>query len=156
MILLNDVIGHFSWLELLWTGIALVALSLSRLNHSEAKKDIVALAGIRNGRWRIATGNVRRERIRAVIQVAYVAFGILAGQTPASPNPSLAGLIIALGLTVTSAMLALNSYLDRRDRLYLLNFRSPAVAETQNQREDREFGDQRRSLEMEHNEAAEE
>lgn len=151
MILLSDAIGGFSWIELAWTATAIVALYIGWLNRLEAHRDLKAIAGLRNGRWRIAKGNIRREWIRAIITGAYLVIGLLAGTKPAIPDPTVISLIGSVGLTVTSILLALNSYLDRRDRLYLLHYRSTDVSETQDQREDREFGEARRTLEAEHN-----
>jgi hypothetical protein len=150
MILLDNAIGNFSWMELLWVGTAIAGLILGAQNHSEASKDIAAIAGIRNGRWRIARGNIRRERVRAAIFVMWAAFGVLAGIGPPNPNATPTSLILSAGLIATAALLALNSYYDRRDRQYLLHFRTSSP-ETQDQREDREFGEQRRELEAEHN-----
>ena len=150
MILLRDVIGTVSPLELLWSAVALGALFIGWRNYSEAREDLEALGEARNGAWRIARGNIRRERVRAIVNGSYVAFGILVGFTPANPNPTIASLVVSIGLTATSALLALNSYYDRRDRLYLLHhYHDPGVPETLIQREDREVGDVRREKQIE-------
>jgi hypothetical protein len=145
VILLDDIIGHLSTVELLWSLAAVVALFIAQLNYRETQRDIAALGKIRNGRWRIARGNLRRERVRAIRAGAFLVFGVLAGVTPANPNPTVAGLIITAGLVATSILDAWNSYFDRRDRLYLLHFRS-GRPETSIEQEDREVGDTRRDL----------
>lgn len=149
MILLQNAIGNFSWIELTWSGVAVLGLFVGWQNYHEAQKDIGALGGIRNGRWRIARGNIRRERVRAIIFVLFGGLGVIAGFAPPNPNATPTSLVLSSGLVVTSMLLALNSFYDRRDRVYLLHY-TPTV-ETQDQREDREFGDKRRELEVEHN-----
>jgi hypothetical protein len=146
VILLNDIIGHFSTVELLWSAAAIVGLFVAQLNYRETKRDLAALGKIRNGRWRIARGNIRRERVRAIVFTMYLTFGVLAGFSPMNPSASTASVVISVGLVTTLALLALNSYYDRRDRLYLLHFRSDSRPETLLEREDREVGDTRRDL----------
>ena len=150
MILLHDFIGTVSLIELLWTATAIGALIIGWRNYSEAREDLEALGETRNGAWRIARGNIRRERVRAIVNGSYLAFGILAGTIPANPNPTAATVVISIGLTATCALLALNSYYDRRDRLYLLqHYHDPGVPETLIQKEDREVGDVRREKQIE-------
>jgi hypothetical protein len=146
VILLNDIIGHFSTVELLWSAAAIVGLFVAQLNYRETKRDLAALGKIRNGRWRIARGNIRRERVRAIVFTMYLTFGVLAGFSPMNPSASTASVVISVGLVTTLALLALNSYYDRRDRLYLLHFRSDSRPETLLEQEDREVGDTRRDL----------
>ena len=144
MILLENAVANFSWLELIWSATALIGLFVGVQNFIEAHKDIAALEGIRNGRWRIARGNVRRERVRATIFIFWGVLGVMAGFTPPNPGATAVTLVSSLGLVGTSMLLTLNSYYDRRDRLYLLH--APIAVETQYQREDREMGDHRREL----------
>jgi hypothetical protein len=153
VILLTDLFGHFSTVELLWSAAALAGLFCHQLNYRETKRDMAALGTVRNGRWRIARGNLRRERVRLGISGMFLVFGVLAGLTPPNPNATLSSLIISVGLTFTSALLALNSYYDRRDRLYLLHFRSDERPETLIEQEDREVGDTRRGKQAENDSA---
>ena len=140
-------------LELAWTLIALDSMRLAYLNGVESHRDFQALGGSTNGRRTIAVGNLRREIVRGLIAVAWVAIGTVALLSPGGGFSP-----IGVVLVLTAAGMNLNSRLDRRDRLYLLKYGLAARddkgrftrVETQNQREDRQFGEERRSLEQEH------
>ena len=71
----------------------------------------------------------------------------------------LVGPVFVSGLLLASFAMNANSYFDRRDRLYLLEYgiqarddkgRFVRIPETQDQREDRQFGTERRALEQKH------
>lgn len=95
-----------------WMLIAEFGIYLAYLNGIESQADLQALGGRTNGRRAIAVGNLRREIVRGLIAADFIAIGAM----------SLLGLTGAAvpGLILGSAGMALNSYLDRRDRLYLL------------------------------------
>ena len=134
-----------------WIVIAETGLYLAYLNGAESLADYQALGGSLNGRRTIAVGNMRREIVRGLIAFDFIAIGalVLVGARG----------VAAPGLILASAGMVLNSYLDRRDRMYLLKYgiqardelgRFVRVPETQDQREDRQFGEVRRELEQEH------
>lgn len=117
--LLVDLVLNFSFMELLWTATAVFALYVAWMNIHEAKTDLEALdrLQIQNGRRILAKGNVRRERIRSVVNGTYLALGLFAGIfVPANPTPTLLGVIATSGLIATSMLLAYSSLADRRDR----------------------------------------
>ena len=104
-------------LEIAWTALAVLGVYLSVLNSLESWRDYQALMGKQNGRRTIAIGNIRREVVRVTISGLWLvigAFAIVAPNRTEEINP------VAVVLVATSAGMALNSYLDRRDRLYLM------------------------------------
>ena len=140
-------------IELLWTALALGGMWLAYVNGSEANRDLRALNGMTNGRRTIAIGNLRREVIRGLVQVDFLILGIMA------IFDVLVGPVFVSGLLLASFAMNANSYFDRRDRLYLLEYgiqarddkgRFVRIPETQDQREDRQFGTERRALEQKH------
>ena len=97
-----------------WIILAAVGLWIATLNGQEAIRDYQALGGKLNGRRTIAIGNLRREIVRGMIQFDFVVIGCLALleiRSAAVP-----------GLMLASAGMVMNSYLDRRDRIYLLRY----------------------------------
>jgi hypothetical protein len=97
----------------IWLALAASGIWLARLNGLEALKDYQALGGHVNGRRTIAVGNIRREIVRGLIQVDFVILGLLA------LLDVLSGVVFVSGLLLASVGMQVNSYLDRRDRLYL-------------------------------------
>jgi hypothetical protein len=97
-----------------WIALALVGVWMSHLNGLEAIRDYQALGGKTNGRRTIAVGNLRREIVRGMIHLDFLIIGVL----------SVMGTSYAVvpGLILGSAGMVLNSYLDRRDRIYLMRF----------------------------------
>ena len=122
MILLQDVIGSASWGEIAWLLTAFAGLYLSGLNAWEAVLDFKALNGKRNGRRRIALGTIRREGLRGVVNAIFLGIGIVAAVIPANPNATPLGVAISLALLMASIAYNANSYMDRRDRIYLMEF----------------------------------
>lgn len=120
MILLRDLIGTASLIELAWLATALTGLYLSALNSWEAILDFRSLGGKRNGRRRIALGTVRREAVRGLVNAIFFGIGLVAVLTPANPNATPLGIAISLGLLMASVAYNLNSALDRADRIYLM------------------------------------
>ena len=120
MILLQDVLGTASLIELAWFLTALTGLYLSALNSWEAVLDYRALGGRRNGRRRIALGTVRREGLRGLVNATFLGIGLVAILTPANPNSTPLGIAVSLGLLLASVAYNLNSALDRADRIYLM------------------------------------
>ena len=122
MILLRDLIGSISTVELAWLITALVGLYLSGLNAWEAVLDYRALGGRKNGRRRIAIGTVRREALRGLVNSIFLGIGIVAAATPANPSATPLGAAVSLGLLIASIAYNLNSALDRSDRVYLMRY----------------------------------
>ena len=140
-------------IEIAWTVLALIGMWLAYVNGSEANRDLRALGGKQNGRRTIAIGNLRREALRGLVQVDFLILGLMAVFN------ILVGPVFVSGLLLASVAMNVNSYLDRRDRLYLLEHGMQArddqgrfirLPETQDQREDRQFGTERRALEQKH------
>lgn len=149
----TDFLAYFSEVELLWTVIALAGIGFSSLNAWEALHDYIALGRLVNGKRRIALGHIRRETSRFLTQGLYIVVGLISGSTPPNPNPAGTSAVVAAILIVTSLFLTMNSILDRLDRRYLMNAYVGAP-ETQDQREDRTFGAERRALERKHRDDA--
>ena len=122
MILLRDLIGSVSTVELLWLFTAMSGLYLAGLNAWEAILDYRALGGKRNGRRRIALGTVRREALRGLVNAIFLGIGIVAAATPANPAATPLGAAVSLGLLIASVAYNANSLLDRADRIYLLRY----------------------------------
>ena len=120
MILLRDFLGTASLIELLWVLAALGGLYLAGVNAWEAVLDFRALAGKRNGRYRLALGTIRREAIRGLVNAIFLGIGIVAVVTPASPYSTPLGVAVSLGLLLASVTYNANSALDRADRIYLM------------------------------------
>ena len=120
MILLRDLLGTASLIEILWLATALAGLYLSAINAWEAVLDFRALGGKRNGRYRLALGTIRREFIRGLVNAIFLGIGIVAAVTPANPNSTPLGVAVALGLLMASVSYNANSALDRADRIYLM------------------------------------
>lgn len=95
-----------------WVAIAEFGLYLAILNGLESLADLQSLGGHRNGRRTIAIGNFRREVVRGLIALDFITIGLLV-------LLDYRGVVVP-GLILGSVGMALNSYLDRRDRLYLM------------------------------------
>lgn len=104
-------------LEAVWTLLALTGIYLALRNGIESYRDYQALGGKQNGRKTIAVGNLRREIVRGLIQLGWAAIGVVAFFTPNRTEVVSPGVVV---LVLTAAGMVLNSYLDRRDRLYLM------------------------------------
>lgn len=102
--------------EIVWILIAAVGVRFAFLNAREALNDYQAVGGKQNGRRTIALNTIRREAVRLLIGLDFLTIGVLA------LLDTVGGGAIALGLLLASAGHTLNSYLDRRERMYLLEF----------------------------------
>lgn len=141
---------HLNLFEALWLLVNVVAFYFTALNYDESKRQKIALHPLVNGRLIIVNGNLRRDRNRLIKILAMIAVGVYAALLPGEvQNPTW-----ILVLMLVPAILAYDSVADNRDRRHLVRKKMEEVlAETQDQREDREFGDKRRALEAKHNEA---
>lgn len=122
MILLHDAIWSFSWIELAWILTAGTGIYLAGLNAFEAVLDLRALSGRQNGRRRVAIGSIRREVVRGFVNVCFLAVGIVAGFYPANPAATVLGVAVSLVLLIASVAYNTNSWLDRQDRIYLMQY----------------------------------
>lgn len=122
MILLNDVLGNASLIELAWILTAAAGIFVAGLNALEATGDFRALGGVRNGRRRIAIGTIRREIIRMFVNVLFLPVGVVAAFIPANPHSTWLGVYISLTLLLASVAYNANSLLDRADRKYLMRY----------------------------------
>ena len=104
-------------LEAVWTLLAGFGIYLACVNGIESYRDYQALGGKQNGRKTIAVGNLRREIVRGLIQLAWAVIGVASFVT-ANRTEDISP--VAVVLILTAAGMVLNSYLDRRDRLYLM------------------------------------
>ena len=95
-----------------WIALAILGIWLAYRNAIEATNDFRALGGKTNGRRTIAVGNLRREIVRGLIHLDFLVVGVLVILD--------FRVFSAPGLILASAGMVLNSFLDRRDRLYLM------------------------------------
>lgn len=117
---MRDLFWHVSLLELVWIALAGFGLWIALLNGYEALQDFHALGGRTNGRRTIAVGNLRREIVRSLIHLSYLLIGVIAAAIPSTPTEDFP--TIAVVLILAAGGMTLNSYLDRRDRMYLLEY----------------------------------
>ena len=135
----------------IWIASAVFGGVFALIARRNAQEELDNLGDITNGRRRLGNGHVRDETILFVIDALYLAMGLLFVATGREPTFN----VTVLGLTLCSVLLSYSTFMRWVDRRYALApdpSRDPSVAETQNQREDREFGEQRRDLETKHNE----
>ena len=151
--MLENIIGNATPVELIWTTLGAIGLYVGTLNAWEALHDFRSLGGLANGRRVIATDNIRRETLRAFSYLQAIVLGVIASFAPPAPvrsETSYIGSLILIGILST---LVINSYLDRRSRLYLMRtgITSRDHRElTQDEAEDLKFGTERRALESQH------
>jgi len=147
MIDLNAFIPH-TWLVLAASGAVLSVLSLV-----ESAVDLMVTKPT-NGFRVLAMGDVAQEAIRLVMYTVFAGLGAwaLLREAPAAPGGVGWVLVAGLGLLVTKTVIQL---LIRRYMRASMRRHLEAAEETQDQREDREFGEQRRALELEHLEEGE-
>jgi hypothetical protein len=121
--LTRDLIGTWSALELLWTGLALIGLAFSSVNIRDRVLDLLSLGGRKNGRRRLALGDIRREAVRIVYYLAAIVSGVLAGGQAAPPDGlTPAGLVIVSALVLMLVLQVSQSVFDRLDSAYLARY----------------------------------
>lgn len=108
--------------SLTWMAIAVIGLGVNLFAVADAKIDrYYAQHHIHKGtRLLVAQANIRRERTRVLIQVAFVMAGVMSFLNP--PTEALQGVRAWIGATMVLASLltVFNSYADRIDRKKLL------------------------------------
>ncbi len=142
MFLLDNVFFNFSWIEILWITTAMFAIYVAARSLADAWQDLNAVRALANGRVRLATASVRRETIRIMVNGIYLSLGIAAGLAPRNPNATIFAVLFGAILLLSSVLLALSSFLDRRDTAY---FRRYVNRPTVTQEEDRVAGIERRA-----------
>lgn len=118
------MLEHASRLELLWTTLAIVGVTMSVRGLWDAYTDAVTLkASGRNGDGRIIAHQVfRNEGVRLVMLVAFVAIGLAAMGLPNQPaDPRRA--FVAIGFLTMEVVLVYGTFADRRDTKKLLAVR---------------------------------
>ena len=146
---------EFSWPVLTWTLIALVASLLTWINLNDARKDRDAVQKLGGNRMAArvlaADGLIRREQLRILVFMAWFAVGLVAAAVGLDRVQR--GTFIVIGLLSTALILLYGSYQDRRDRHHLIKEMAEGdllAWATQEQIEDKDFGDKRRDLEAKH------
>jgi hypothetical protein len=106
----------------LWILIAASGLVVNLYAVADAKIDrYYAQHHLHKGtRLLVAQANIRRERTRVLIQIAFLAAGILSLINPASDRLEGTRALIGLAMVVASVLTVFNSFADRRDRKSLL------------------------------------
>lgn len=99
---------------IVWTLAATIGAVIAAWSIYDAYRDLRAMGAAQNGRRLIAIGWIRREVIRFGIQAVWAGIGVLA-----IPNATNAVNPIALLLVATNVAVALNTFLDARERILL-------------------------------------
>ena len=118
--------GNWSWVEVIWTLIAIGGMYFSFRNILDGRTDLKALRQP-NGSSAIeimilkviAWGTIRRDSIREAVQFLFMGIGIWAGITPNNPNPSAAGIFAGFVFIFASGLLTAQAFFDRRERATL-------------------------------------
>lgn len=117
------ILSNASYIELLWTGVALIGFGVSVKATIDAIGDLWYLvrSGRNGARAIVAWANLRAEVVRSFQQGVFVGVGIFAIATPERPD----GLheyptTVAAGFIVMAVVLVLHSLSDQRDRRRLL------------------------------------
>lgn len=114
-----------AWVEtlsLVWVLAAMAGFWVNLYTLKDGKKDrYLAQHHIHKGtRLHVANTNIRRERIRAIVQVLLFVGAIVAINNPPTPPLLEARFILACIFTLMSVFEATNSLVDAKDRKELL------------------------------------
>lgn len=98
-------------IEVLWTAVAALGLGVNGKGLFDALQDRAAVArsGLNGYRRRIAVGRVRAESVRVLVQMLFVAAGVLA-LTDRSTGGALAAIFIAAALLLVADALGANRH----------------------------------------------
>lgn len=91
-------------------------MSAAQILEAYRQRIYLRLSGFNGARMVLAEGFMRREIVRNLAQTGNIALGILAITGPLPPRPSVRGEIGAILVIWAACSIALNSFLDRRDR----------------------------------------
>lgn len=119
-----------------WIGIAAAGLAVNLFAVGDAKIDrYYAQHHLHKGtRLLVAQSNIRRERTRVMVQVAFLAAGVLSLMHPAAERLEGTRVWLGLAMVVASLLTVFNSFADRSDRKKLLK-----LIEEQEDHSDRNF-----------------
>lgn len=118
--------GRIAVIELIWTVIGLVGLSVNYLNWQDARKDLRLLNILKKNGWmkRIAKSNIGSNRWRCITNIAVMTAGIVTMTQkplkPASPV-TVPGIIITAALFVVVIASIINPIQERRLRHDLMS-----------------------------------
>lgn len=118
--------GRIAIIELIWTVIGLVGLSVNYLNWQDARKDLQLLIILKKNGWmkKIAKSNIGSNRWRCVMNISVMIAGIVAmTQKPVKPAApiTITGIIITLALFVIVIVSIINPVQERRLRHGLMS-----------------------------------
>lgn len=156
----DSLIGNASFLEMFWTFNSIIGGFLSVRNWRSAFADYTIIGGITNGRRMIAVSTLIIETIILAKFALYLIIGIIALALPQAPPNQGTPVAVIIGFILVLATVGLTaiSAINRRTSDYLIRYGMQTrdasgkfIKETQNQQEDRKFGEERRKLEDEHN-----
>jgi hypothetical protein len=115
---------NWSWIEVLWTLVAVIGAYFSANNIKDGIKDLNALDKLEKPNsfeekiLKItAWGNTRRDVLRELIQLMFIGLGLWAGTLPQPPNPSLLGYVFQGILITASLFLTVSALGDHYDRI---------------------------------------
>lgn len=119
--------GNWSWLEVVWTLVAILGAYFSFRNIKDGLDDIesLRLAPYKNGRWKIVHLVARRsillDFLRIIPQIVFIGVGILAGLAPGNPHPSPTGIAAGFVFIGVSLLYTLASAIDHSTRKILIS-----------------------------------
>ncbi len=116
---------NWSWIEVVWTLVAVIGAYFSANNIRDGINDLKALRLIKGEDTPeakvlkiTAWGNIRRDSLREVIQLSFLALGVIVGFIPSSADgPSLIGLIVQGVFILCSVALTVSAVGDHYDRI---------------------------------------
>lgn len=118
--------GNWSWLEVVWTLVAVLGAYFSYRNIKDGLGDIksLRLAPYKNGRWKIvhlvARRSITLDTLRIVPQIMFIMIGLLAGITPQNAHPTPTGMLAGYAFIAVSLLYAFASALDHNTRKILI------------------------------------
>ena len=126
---------NWNWIEVAWTLLAAVGAYFSFNNIRDGIADLKALEPAKGRTLRrqilhiAAVGTTRRDSLRFFIQIINTGIGIMAGQIPSNPNPSIVGQFVGFIFILTSGLLTVSAYYDHADRVHMQELGKLLVAE---------------------------
>lgn len=112
-----------SWIELLWTAVALIGVGASSLVYVDAARDHkdVKIAGLTGAALITSRMTIRNERLRLGLLLLFALVGVVAMFIPNPPGSfDPPRLLVALMLMAGSCLVVYGSFADRRDRRLIL------------------------------------
>lgn len=116
---------NWSFVEFVWSMVAFVGVTYSLLNIRNGIKDLFLIRSLtENGRGIVAWGNIRRDFLRVLIQLQFLAVGLWAGISPNREIPQgqeIAAFLVSVVFIEVSLLLTISARYDHRDRRILLD-----------------------------------